>query len=469
MRTHAFLVLVSCALHVAAADYKVFFGNLHSHTSYSDGSGTPSDAYKYAKSRVDFLAITEHNHKGAEKGIKAGDPRKDGILIANDHSLYKSTATKSLLSAAKRYTKDGEFVALFGQEFSTIQKGGNHVNVFEVAEVIDETVVTNGGFGQLINWLVTHSDSEQKPAIIQFNHPEKEIREAGIEYGRDDFLTIQDWIQKMSKHACLIEVFNGPGTVTPAPNLKHDVFTSDYFYYLNVGFKLAPTGNQDNHHRNWGDSTPVRTGVIAETLTKPRILDAMRKRHVYATTDPNLQLVFWVNKHLCGDVITTNPAASSELNIEYVINDADEPDADYDIEVYSDDRIGGAEAKLVEKVSVSGNTPFPTPKKIQDVPFTGNGQYVFFIVRQKDEHAPTAVAVTAPVWIEAGAIQPGVALPALGGVDESKLVASKNSDLFHVSLECSAAKAIKVSNRITGAAARNGRRLHPNCPVKRNT
>ena len=61
-------------------------------------SGRPADAYKYARSRVDFLAITEHNHKGAEKGIGGHDPRRDRIMIAKDHLLYNGHASSSLPS-----------------------------------------------------------------------------------------------------------------------------------------------------------------------------------------------------------------------------------------------------------------------------------------------------------------------------------------------------------------------------------
>ena len=67
-----------CALKLHAEDL-VFFGNLHSHTSYSDGTGTPSQAYKHARdaAKLEFLAITEHNHRLAESG--ASDDRKDGF------------------------------------------------------------------------------------------------------------------------------------------------------------------------------------------------------------------------------------------------------------------------------------------------------------------------------------------------------------------------------------------------------
>ena len=46
-----------------------YYGNLHSHTSYSDGTGTPAQAFAFARNTaptpLDFLAVTEHNHSGA--------------------------------------------------------------------------------------------------------------------------------------------------------------------------------------------------------------------------------------------------------------------------------------------------------------------------------------------------------------------------------------------------------------------
>lgn len=40
-----------------------YFGDTHSHTSYSDGTGTPADAF-YARdtAHIDFLAITDHSN-----------------------------------------------------------------------------------------------------------------------------------------------------------------------------------------------------------------------------------------------------------------------------------------------------------------------------------------------------------------------------------------------------------------------
>ena len=44
--------------------YSFFFGNLHSHTSYSDGVLTPTDAFIVARDAadMDFLAVTDHGY-----------------------------------------------------------------------------------------------------------------------------------------------------------------------------------------------------------------------------------------------------------------------------------------------------------------------------------------------------------------------------------------------------------------------
>ena len=74
------VVLVTVLCSPSHAAEKLYYGLLHAHTSFSDGLGTPEEAYARAKSKgSDFFAITPHNHKWAENGAKE---RKDGVLIA---------------------------------------------------------------------------------------------------------------------------------------------------------------------------------------------------------------------------------------------------------------------------------------------------------------------------------------------------------------------------------------------------
>ena len=98
-----FVLLSMSSTQCQGQDYKVYFGLLHGHTSFSDGSGTPSAAYDFAKNTVklDFFAVTEHNHD------QAGG--SDGIFLTLQ--LYSQ-----LIAAADVANEDGTFVAIYGQE-----------------------------------------------------------------------------------------------------------------------------------------------------------------------------------------------------------------------------------------------------------------------------------------------------------------------------------------------------------------
>lgn len=438
----------------SAQTEKVFFGNLHSHTSYSDGSGLPSEAYQHAREAgLDFLVISDHNHKQAENGATAD--RRDGILIAKDPTLYVGPQQAAIIPTSIAMTQEGHFLALYGQEFSSISKG-NHLNVFDVPDVID---VPNGAFDQLLTWISQHLDSSGHTAVLQFNHPSL-LQDQSIEYGADDFGSKAEWIQKMDEHVRLIEILNGPAMAKDDGNRSDEVMEQDYLRFLRLGFHVAPTGDQDNHYRTWGTSTDARTAVITDELIKTKIFDAMRARHVYATQDRNLRMIFRINGHLCGGRVSDVPAPNSELKIEYTIKDDDEPDAGYQIEVFSANGTGNTPAQVIQMVSVTGDTD---AGKIEDVRYAGGLQYIFFRVTQSSEEGVSDRAWTAPVWFE-----PTGALPVTSGPDagDANLVASKNSKIYHVSLACISAKAIKAENRVTGPDAKKGRTKHEGCPIK---
>jgi len=258
----------------------------------------------------------------------------------------------------------------------------------------------------------------------------------------------------------LFEMLNGPAMTKTSGNRSDEVMEADFDRYLLLGFHVAPTGDQDNHYMTWGTSTDSRTSVITDALTKPKILEALRARHAYATEDKNLRLIFKVNGHLCGDILPA-PAAGAELQISYTIQDDDEPEAAYSIEVRSG-TIGGNAVNSLETVTTTGNTS--NPKTIADIPYSGGAQFVYFKIVQSNEDGTPDRAWTAPVWFDVTGQPPNSAGPP--PEDTSRFVASKNSQVYHVSLDCRSAKAIKASNRITGAAAKEGRTLHQGCPVQ---
>ena len=395
IRASSYFVAVCAAALSAPAHAQVEhvrFGNLHAHTSYSDGSGTPDDAYKMAcEAGLDFFAITEHNH---DKGDGKGD-RRDGRMIATKPALYSGTAT-SLVETANRRNKPGRCVTLYGQEYSTISSG-NHMNIFDIGKVI---TAGSGKFDELLGWMEQNRDSRGQIALAQFNHPEtgREDRD----YGRDDFggSSEASWVQAMAPNVSLIEVINAQA-LKPGTDLRTHHHQSLYFRYLNLGFHLAPSVGHDNHYRNWGKSVDARVAVIAPELNRPGIIDALRRRHAYASEDKNLRVVFRSGNALQGDIIAP-PPLGSELPLTLQLHDDDEAGARYKVEVFKDVPGGVSAERPVETYRFTGNQT--TPVLLDGIRFEQAGEYVLLRITQysdsDDEHVEEDRVWTAPIWYE---------------------------------------------------------------------
>jgi hypothetical protein len=385
----------------------VFHGNLHSHTSYSDGSGTPDDAFAMARANgMDFFAITEHNHRAGDgKG-----PRKDDILIGRQPQLYAGLP-QSLVESANRNNQPGSFVTIFGQEVSTISKG-NHINIFDVAAVVDDTAVPNGNMPALLSWVNAHLASSGSPAVLQFNHPRDPDRNLS-DYGRDDYADV-DWVKTLDPFVELIEVLNAPA-LKDGTGFRAEAKEGYYLDYLNLGFHVGPSVGHDNHWRNWGISTDARIGVIANALTRPDILSALKARHTFASDDRNIEVIFRSGESLGGDVVQApQPGTSLPLSVE--IRDPDEPNARYRLDVLSDLPGGDRARRPAESYRIEGNTTGRLP--LDGVLFQAPGQFVLLRIIQTsppssegdDEHEETEDRTwTAPIWFEAGAPLPAMA------------------------------------------------------------
>lgn len=456
----------------AAAGQRIFFGSLHSHTRYSDGSGTPADAFTRARDqgRMDFLAVTEHNHSAAENSIGSGDPRRDGILIATQPDLYNGTNPASLVSAARSFTVDDSFVAIAGQEFSTISSG-NHVNVFDIGRVID---VANGDYAALYdNWLPQNPDSLNEPPLIQFNHPNYRAdleyqstpdNQRFNDYGLDDYnRDFGELVRRTERYASLIEIVSGPA-LKDGENLpitsgnRHE---KDYWFYLNQGFRLAPTANQDNHYLTWGTITRARTAVLADRLTKADILRALKARRVYATEDDNLQVRFNVNGQPMGSLIRTPQPL--DLNIEVELSDPDEPGAQYRVELYRDEVGGPLIDRAVEESRLEGDGRI----SFSGQRFESATLFYFIKVSQVGSDGREEFAWTAPVWIELGEPTPQPTpqpTPTPGATPAAvRFVHSRNSEIYHFS-NCTDAARIKPENLIENDVPPEDKTLHLNCP-----
>ncbi len=254
-----YLVLILFLFFVQYFGYNFYFANLHSHTSYSDGTGVPQEAYAHARNYVDVLGITDHAYYFVEK-IEGQD---------------KFSLTKI---AAQFATEIGRFVGLWGFEWTG---GVGHINVYTTEEWVSRNETDLFG---LYKWIV------ERQALAQFNHPVT------------TFGTFYDFEYDPLADECinLIEVGNGnwPGRTIS------DEMLSNFVLALNKGWHVGATANQDNHRPNWGSANDTRTVILAEKLTYESILEALKSRRVYASEDRTAKLIFEANKYPMGTVLS---------------------------------------------------------------------------------------------------------------------------------------------------------------------
>lgn len=395
-------------------------GLLHAHTWFSDGSGTPAEAFARARALgLDFLAVTEHNHAAAESGARGG--RRDGVLIADRPELYEApgpvsftrrwtengttrteqvTAT-SVVRAAQEAT-DESFVAFAGQEYSTISSG-NHVNVIGWGKVL---TVPNGDFAAL------YAGFGEEMPVLQLNHPdvhadlfyrgssETALRKMHNDYGLDDFGgDFANLAQAADPLVALIEIVTGPAMAEQArPNVTGDHHERDYYYYLVQGLHLSPSVGHDNHYRTWGDTTPARMGVFTDDLSPGGLLAAMRANRTFASEDADLRIDFHIGAAGMGDVLML--AADTEIVPRVRISDPTDADTGYEVALVYGDVQAQSLDELVEWVPEDGLT--------ETVAFSGGGELTFdtylasglpefFYVRVTQ--ADRDRAWSAPIWI----------------------------------------------------------------------
>jgi len=239
-----------------------YHGDIHNHTSYSDGSGTPTQALATGRDAgdFDFMAITDHSY-------------------AVSDAEWADT-----LAAVEAATVDGTFVALRGFEYTQGAEG--HINVYNtVRHAVRTNVagcttcdytpnleagVTVQGFYPWLAVTGTHA-LDAAGTVMQFNHP--------------GWINFNDWTfhPEVGDTARLEEVGNGSGT-------SYAFSEDEYIRSLDYGWKVGATNNADTHSFYWGTNTPHRTGVWMPNLTKADLLEALRERRTFATEDVNATL-----------------------------------------------------------------------------------------------------------------------------------------------------------------------------------
>ena len=362
---------------VGKTTYQLYFGQLHSHTQYSDGSGTLDSALSYIRSlpvsaNVQFVAFTDHSNYFDSKNA----PNVEAALY--DTSLVKdsdaSHSWKTYKDTIAQFNEDnaGSMVAIGGFEM-TWSGGPGHINTFNTPGIVsrnNKTLNNKTDDAGMKAYYALLSQTEGANSISQFNHP-------GTTFG--NFKDFSYWNPVIDSRMYMVEVGNGEGQIGAGgyyPSYEQ------YIMALDKGWHLAPTNNQDNHQGKWGNANDARDVILTDNFTEEGIYDAIRALRMYATEDKNLELGYTVNGLMMGSRIETVPG---KLDIEVSVYDPDRTDSIAKVEVVVN---SGKVAHVWDDAAQLKNGTL-------SVTLAPEYSYYFIRVTQKDGD----LAVTAPVWV----------------------------------------------------------------------
>lgn len=362
---------------VGATKYQHYFGQLHSHTQYSDGAGPLTDALRYvenlpASANVQFVAFTDHSNYFDS----SSSPNVEAALY--DTSLVKDSdanhSWKTYKDTIAKFNEDnaGSMVAIGGFEM-TWSGGPGHINTFNTPGIVsrnNKTLNNKTDDAGMKAYYALLSQAEGASSISQFNHP-------GTTFG--NFKDFNYWDPVIDSRMYMVEVGNGEGAIGAGgyyPSYEQ------YIMALDKGWHLAPTNNQDNHKGKWGNANDARDVILTDDFSEQGIYEAIRALRMYATEDKNLELTYTVNGLMMGSSITEVP---DKLNIEVTVNDPDASDSIAKVEVVAN---SGKVAYTWDNAAQLGSGKLSAT-------LDPSYSYYFIRVTQKDGD----LAVTSPVWV----------------------------------------------------------------------
>lgn len=317
-----------------------YFGLLHAHTSYSDGEGTPAQAFTYARdsASLDFLALTDHGE------------------------LLSDAEWADTRSQADAFTSTGSFAALAGFEWTDYLKG--HICVLGSQDYASYLNWQTNTIGKFFAWL------EQRPqALGSFAHPKST--------NFDDFA----FRSGASAQMALLEVANVEKNFEPG-----------FLTALSKGWRVGAVAAQDNHHPDWGNASGQIAGIWAPSLTPSALLEAIRARRTFASDDRNLTLSLKLNGAWMGSALRGWPGQPLHWQVDAADPDPGETIAQADLL-----SLGGS--VLATTCHPAGNYHGSSGNLVWNLETSNPGGdfWVFARVRQADGD----LAYSSPIWLEA--------------------------------------------------------------------
>jgi hypothetical protein len=352
------LVGVSNPLLISDEAPRLFWADLHGHSSLSDGTGTVEDYFLYARdvAALDVVALTDHDHWG--------------VLPLETHPKMWD----EIKAENKRFHQPGRFVTLLGYEWTNWIHGHRHVLYFkdegEVYSSISPdyetpTLLWDALRGQQALTFAHHSAGG--PVPTNWDYPPDPILEPLTE-----IVSVHGSSEALDSPIPIYSPLEG--------NFIRDI--------LDRGYRLGMIGSGDSHdgHPGLAHLTSPSAGlaaIYADELTRESILEAMRARRVYATSGPRILLRTALDSYRMGALIPKPESGSYSGNLF--------------VQVFTSSPLERIDlirsGQVVDSLAVDGVLEVTLQRPIENLT---SGEYLYVRAVQEDSGA----AWSSPIFIE---------------------------------------------------------------------
>lgn len=273
----------------------IYFGDIHAHTSVSDGLGTPDEYYDHSRhiAHTDFSAIVDHNH------------RECGSVERPWQEKMSPKQWLQIKEATRKWNDPGSFVTLLGMEEPMAVGAFGHRNIYYLSD--DAPLFKGVGLKELNKFL------KGKDALVIPHHT----------------LELCRWVDHNPELTSLIEIYSMWGS---SEERESSLWTKDdrrglsVGEILNKGVCLGFIAGSDNHHGAPAlSAAPSRfanlhypggiAAVYAPKLTREEIFKALKERRCYATSGERIIVEFYVNGAMMGTKIKADSNRHLEAKI----------------------------------------------------------------------------------------------------------------------------------------------------------
>jgi hypothetical protein len=330
------------------ASHRLVWGDLHGHSQLSDGTGTARDYFIYARdvARLDVIALTDHDHWGPRPLDQAPE------------------AQAEILDNARSFHQPGRFVTLPGYEWTNWLHGHRHVLYFDdSAPIFSALDPATDRPDELWNAL------RGRPALTFAHHS------AGEPVATNWFFPPDPELEPITEIASV----HGVSEALDAPLSVRGGIPR--------GARLGFIGSGDSHDGHPGlaqidSGQSGLAGIFTTALDRPDLLDAMRRRHTFATNG----IRPWLEVSLDDTVMGGTLASGEDDSIGHVLRiryEATAPIAGIDL--IRSGRIATLEAPAELSYQLE-----------REIPALGPAEFHYVRIRQEDG----GVAWSSPIFVD---------------------------------------------------------------------